>query len=466
MTNKGSQLASRELIILASLILIAALAAGITYAVVNRPVVKVGATPVADLAATQPAVASPGATDTAPPAVQPSPSPLPTPTLTATPCLPPAGWVLYQVQPNETLFSIAARYGLTAEDLQQANCLPSVDLIRSGQGLYVPYLITPTSTPCAPPASWVRYSVQAGENLYRIALRYGMAASYLQQANCLPSASAVRTGQTIYVPYLIPSPVPPPTRPPDDDVTPLPDLKPEIFYSAGGEPPIEAKCREPKGTGSHEITFSKRGTPNLDTFELCVFGYPTRTPVTVKLYDPDNQFVAEKVFTVTQSFDTSTKLRVSLWYPVGLPTGLWYAEAEDGAAVTGIITVTPFLSATINTVPQGDVNPFDRQDCGIHTYRDGEKVHVRGAGFVDVAGQKLRLGIYRHTEIKVEEKGRKLLFVRELTVTPNGQGDFATSVIATASGSGEKEAYWIVPVTDVKQEQYVRDSSIVCFKVE
>ena len=53
-------------------------------------------------------------------------------------CIVPNGWVAYIVQPGDTLAVIAASFGLTAEQLAQANCLQNPDLIYEGQILAVP----------------------------------------------------------------------------------------------------------------------------------------------------------------------------------------------------------------------------------------------------------------------------------------------------------------------------------------
>lgn len=82
------------------------------------------------------------------------PTPLPTlePTEEATStritCSPPSGWVIYIIQPGDTLFHLAQIYGMTADALRAANCLTSTT-IYAGQPLRVPYLPpahTPTST--------------------------------------------------------------------------------------------------------------------------------------------------------------------------------------------------------------------------------------------------------------------------------------------------------------------------------
>lgn len=98
------------------------------------------------------------ATETAVPPEQPSPTftavPAASPTLTATvlvtqavptSCGPPVGWVIYMVQPGDTLFAIASQTGSSVDALIRANCLTS-DRINAGQGLYVPRLPIPTPT--------------------------------------------------------------------------------------------------------------------------------------------------------------------------------------------------------------------------------------------------------------------------------------------------------------------------------
>lgn len=151
----------------------------------------------------------------------PSPTPVPSPTSTIIPpssCPPPPNWIPYTIYPGDSLESLAQRFYTTAKALQQGNCLYSQSLI-AGYVLYVPPVpVSPTA--CMPPAGWVKYVVQPGDNLYRIGLSYGMSAADLQRANCLPSPNLIFAGNTIYVPNIptltpvfSPTPVLPPTLP-------------------------------------------------------------------------------------------------------------------------------------------------------------------------------------------------------------------------------------------------------------
>lgn len=67
------------------------------------------------------------------------------PTSSPTHCIPPGGWVLYSVQPNDNLYRLSMTFGVTIEDLQKANCMGTSTLIRIGQSFYVPNNPTKTS---------------------------------------------------------------------------------------------------------------------------------------------------------------------------------------------------------------------------------------------------------------------------------------------------------------------------------
>ena len=69
--------------------------------------------------------------------VLPSPTPLPLPTATPAP-------YVYVVQEGDTMYSIAAVYGLTLEELVAANDLADPSLIRPGDELIIPGMAAPT----------------------------------------------------------------------------------------------------------------------------------------------------------------------------------------------------------------------------------------------------------------------------------------------------------------------------------
>lgn len=141
----------------------------------------------------------------------------PTNTLVApTSCTTPSGWLRITTASGDTIYSLAQRYKTTAENLGAANCLTSFD-IPVGFALYVPPVPTVTVIPCGPPAGYVRnHVVQPGDNLYRIALSYGITYPVLQRANCMGSSTTIYAGQVLWVPNV-------PTLTPVPGVTVIPN---------------------------------------------------------------------------------------------------------------------------------------------------------------------------------------------------------------------------------------------------
>jgi LysM repeat protein len=115
-------------------------------------------------------------------------------------CNPPSGWLQIIVNVNDTLYTIAERYKTTAEILSANNCLNNT-IPAAGSLLYVPPVPTVTVIPCGPYSGWIKaYSVQSGDNLYRISLLYRTTVQQLQVANCMGSSITIYTGQLLWVP--------------------------------------------------------------------------------------------------------------------------------------------------------------------------------------------------------------------------------------------------------------------------
>jgi len=140
-------------------------------------------------------------------------APAPTqPPVLPTVCTPPGGWVRILVGAGDTIYSLAQRYNTSEDALKNSNCLSSVEL-QAGSALYVPFVPTAVVLPCSPPATWVKaHIVQPGDNLFRIALSYGLSYPQLQQGNCMGSSTTIYAGQRLWVPNI-------PTRTPIPGVT-------------------------------------------------------------------------------------------------------------------------------------------------------------------------------------------------------------------------------------------------------
>lgn len=120
-----------------------------------------------------------------------------------------SGPVVYVVQRGDTLYSIAARYGVSMYDIAEANHLTNLNVIYPGMRLIIPPGVMPVPT-CP-----VHYRVQRGDNLTRIAARYGVSVWQIQQWNRIPNPNRIYVGQTlvIYPPRCVPPPKPTPPPP-------------------------------------------------------------------------------------------------------------------------------------------------------------------------------------------------------------------------------------------------------------
>ncbi len=155
-------------------------------------------------------------------------------------CDTPEGWMPIIVMPNQTIEQLAALYKTTAEMLQQGNCLAvkkveagTIIFIPASATVS-----SQSSVQCGPPAGWVIYYVQPGDTLYGIAAMFGTSANQLINANCL-SSTTIYVGQRLYVPPFYVYPIQPlplwtPTSPICSTIADC--LTPEIPYLPTGIP--------------------------------------------------------------------------------------------------------------------------------------------------------------------------------------------------------------------------------------
>jgi LysM repeat protein len=128
------------------------------------------------------------------------------------------GPTVHVVQPGENLYRIALRYGVSLNALAAANGIANPNHIYVGQRLTIPgsgSAPAPASpaNPAAPASG--THVVQRGENLYRIALRYGVSLNALAAANGIANPNRVYVGQVLRIPGSGSSPnLPVPASPP------------------------------------------------------------------------------------------------------------------------------------------------------------------------------------------------------------------------------------------------------------
>ncbi len=104
--------------------------------------------------------------------------------------------VIHVVGWGETLFSIARRYGTSVDAVCAANGIADSARIYAGQRLVIPT----ANAPAAPAGTGTAHIVRPGENLFRIALRYGVTVQALAQLNGIYNPGHVVAGQRLVIP--------------------------------------------------------------------------------------------------------------------------------------------------------------------------------------------------------------------------------------------------------------------------
>lgn len=105
----------------------------------------------------------------------------------------------YTVRPGDTLYGIARRFGTTVWFLASVNHIANINLIRSGQHLYVPCGGGWYPPPPPPPAGCT-YRVKTGDTLSWIAVRYRTTTGYLASINHIANPNRIYAGQWLRVP--------------------------------------------------------------------------------------------------------------------------------------------------------------------------------------------------------------------------------------------------------------------------
>lgn len=110
--------------------------------------------------------------------------------------------VEYVVQAGDTLAAIARRFGTTVGKLLELNNLSNPDIISIGQKLLLPpgsTAVQPVATTAAgSPAQ--TYIVQSGDTLTKIAAKFGVTAQRIQNANNLADPDRIYPGQVLVIP--------------------------------------------------------------------------------------------------------------------------------------------------------------------------------------------------------------------------------------------------------------------------
>jgi LysM repeat protein len=115
------------------------------------------------------------------------------PTPTTVPSSSPSGGFYYTVQRGDTLFSIAVRFGTTVQAIVNANGIINPNQIFYGQVFWIPSGSGGTTGSGT-------YVVRRGDTLYSIARRFGTTYLVLAAANGLHSPYRIYVGQRLVIP--------------------------------------------------------------------------------------------------------------------------------------------------------------------------------------------------------------------------------------------------------------------------
>jgi putative chitinase len=119
------------------------------------------------------------------------------------------------MQAGDTFAAVARRYNVSVEELARRNGIVNPALLVIGQVLAVPGpgnnppggTVAPTIIPTQPggapqpvPPTGGTHTVQLGENLFRISLRYNVTIAALMQANGIFNPNLIYAGQVLRIP--------------------------------------------------------------------------------------------------------------------------------------------------------------------------------------------------------------------------------------------------------------------------
>lgn len=130
------------------------------------------------------------------PAATPTPTPVPPPT-GETVAAPSGAERTHVVQPGEWLLQIARQYGVDWRELAAYNNIVNPNRLYPGQVLRIPGTGGQPQT-----GNEILYTVQPGDNLFRIALRYNLNYLYLASYNGIANPHQIRVGQVIRIPVV------------------------------------------------------------------------------------------------------------------------------------------------------------------------------------------------------------------------------------------------------------------------
>ncbi|MAT99498.1 MAG: hypothetical protein CL608_20340 [Anaerolineaceae bacterium] len=112
----------------------------------------------------------------------------------------------HTVAAGENLYRIGLKYGISWMTIANANNLANPNVLRVGQVLTLPGSTDPGPTPS--PGTETTYVVQPGDNLFRIGLKFGISWVQIAEANGLVNPNVISVGGELKIPVDAPGPSP------------------------------------------------------------------------------------------------------------------------------------------------------------------------------------------------------------------------------------------------------------------
>ena len=163
----------------------------------------------------------------------------PTPTFTITPTPTPEPLV-HSIESGQTLSIVASLYGLTAEQLAEANDLELSAMLSVGQPLLIPgKAAAPEAAEDDTPPPLIAYVVQQGDTISSIAYEHGTTIDGIFSVNTDKDLGLIFPGQEISVPLSTPTPTSTPTPMPTATFTPQPDYPLPTLLTPGSDAVID-----------------------------------------------------------------------------------------------------------------------------------------------------------------------------------------------------------------------------------
>ena len=116
--------------------------------------------------------------------------------------------VTHTVQAGENLYRIGLKYGISWVRLAEYNRLSNPNRLTVGQVLKLTDGDTPPVDPTPSPSTETTYIVKAGDNLFRIGLAYGVSWVQIAEANGIVNPNQIKVGQELKIPVSAPGPKP------------------------------------------------------------------------------------------------------------------------------------------------------------------------------------------------------------------------------------------------------------------